>query len=143
MKKTKSCNYYDLSRNYPALKHFTSSEFDSPDDEGSGQNMCPKFLQMLDEAREQAGVPFVITSGYRTPKHNTSVGGVKNSSHINIPCNAVDIAVKDGIHRFLILVSLMSVGFTRFGIGKTFIHVDADEPKYCGEKSPNTIWTYY
>ena len=88
-----------FSRNYPALKYFKVEEFDSPDESGSGENMCPIFLKKLDDARGRAKIPFKITSGYRTPKHNTKVGGVKNSSHINIPCNASDIYVKDSKSR--------------------------------------------
>ena len=62
---------------------------------------------------------------------------------MNIPCNAADIHVKDSRARFLILVSLMSEGFTRFGIGKNFIHVDSDDTKNGGDKSPNVVWHYY
>jgi len=32
---------------------------------------------------------------------------------------------------------LLEVGFTRIGIGNTFIHVDIDK-----DKSQNVIWTY-
>ena len=35
-------------------KYFHISEFDSPDEPGSGAGMSPKFLKMLDEAREIA-----------------------------------------------------------------------------------------
>jgi len=139
----KSKNYKELDRNYPALRYFKLSEFDCPGDEGSGNNMCPIFLQKLDNARHKAKIGFRINSGYRNPTHNTKVGGVKNSSHMNIPCNAADIHVKDSRARFLILVSLMSEGFTRFGIGKNFIHVDSDDTQNGGDKSPNVIWHYY
>ena len=133
-----SKSFNDKGRNYPALKYFKSSEFDSPDDIGSGENMCQAFLQKLDKARAMAGIPFRINSGYRTPSHNSHVGGVKNSSHMNIPCDASDIHIKDSRSRFLILNSLMAQGFTRFGIGKSFIHVDSDT-----KKSQNLVWHYY
>lgn len=48
------------------MKWFNYSEFDSPDEPGSGHYMDQEFLDMLDEARSRAGIPFVITSGYRT-----------------------------------------------------------------------------
>ena len=64
----------DLSRNYPALKHFNPSEFDSPDDIGSGDNMCPAFMQKLDDARGRAKIPFKINSGYRTPAQIVRLG---------------------------------------------------------------------
>tara|TARA_R110000751_G_scaffold303883_2_gene418900 strand:- start:675 stop:1079 length:405 start_codon:yes stop_codon:yes gene_type:complete len=133
----------EMDRNYPALKYFKLDEFDCPTDKGSGENMCPIFVRKLDKARELAGIPFRINSGYRTPAHNKEVGGVKNSSHMNIPCNASDIHIKDSRSRFLILVALKIQGFTRFGIGKNFIHVDSDDKNNGGDKSPNVIWQYY
>ncbi len=45
------------------LKNFKLSEFDSPDLPGSGSNMNPNFLQMLDEARDLAGVPYEAMQG--------------------------------------------------------------------------------
>ena len=71
----KSENFYEFDRNYPALKYFKKEEFESPDLEGSGEYMCPDFLQKLDMAREKAKIPFRINSGYRTPEHNEKVGG--------------------------------------------------------------------
>ena len=138
-----SKSFNDRDRNYPPLKYFKLEEFECPGDEGSGSNMCPIFLRKLDSARGKAKTPFKINSGYRNHTHNKQVGGVKNSSHMNIPCNAADIHIKDSRTRFLILVSLMSEGFTRFGIGKNFIHVDSDDTKNGGDKSPNVVWHYY
>lgn len=129
--------YRDRLRNMD-IKYFKLSEFDSPDDTGSGENMCLSFLSKLDEARDLAGVSFKITSGYRTPRHNTSIGGVKNSSHTNIPCNACDISTPDSSTRYKIINSLLKVGINRIGIGKNFIHCDTDK-----KKSPNVIWHYY
>lgn len=37
---------------------------------------------VLDPAREILGLPITVTSGFRTPKVNTLVGGVKNSQHM-------------------------------------------------------------
>ena len=129
--------YNDRLRNMD-IKYFKLSEFDCPTDSGSGENMCLSFLSKLDEARELAGVSFKITSGYRTTEHNTAVGGVKNSSHTNIPCNACDISTPDNSTRHKIISSLLKVGINRIGIGKNFIHCDTDK-----KKSPNIIWHYY
>ncbi len=136
-----SLHYYDFDRNKDIpreIKYFNLSEFDSPDDKGSGENMDLDFVRMLDKAREMAGVPFKITSGYRTPKHNSKVKGVLDSSHMNIPCNACDIAIKDSSTRYKIIDSLLKVGITRIGIGKNFIHCDTDK-----KKSQDLIWHYY
>ena len=48
------------------MKYFKLEEFDSPDLKGSGKNMKKDFLVKLDEARELAGIPFKINSGFRT-----------------------------------------------------------------------------
>tara|TARA_R110000796_G_C14237738_1_gene396851 strand:- start:112 stop:423 length:312 start_codon:yes stop_codon:yes gene_type:complete len=100
----------------------------------SGINMDKQFLTKLESAREIAGIPFKITSGYRTADHNTKVGGVPNSSHlIGV---AADIAVQSGNERYIILNALIKAGFKRIGVAKGFIHCDTDESK------SNSVWTY-
>lgn len=115
------------------MKHFEISEFDSPDRPGYGA-MDRGFLNMLDQAREIAGVPFVINSGFRTPEHNRAVGGSPTSSHLT--GHAADIMCKSGGRRLLIVRALFQAGFKRIGIAKTFIHVDNDPGK-----TPS-IWLY-
>jgi len=87
------------------LKYFQLSEFDSPDDVGSGKKMNKKFLEQLDYARHNAGIPFKINSGYRTEARNTLVGGRWGSSHKK--GLAVDIAYTGSRERYLILSALM------------------------------------
>ena len=55
------------------LKYFTLDEFDSPDLPNSGVNMDSNFLQKLEAAREIAGIPFKINSGYRTQEHHQAI----------------------------------------------------------------------
>ena len=62
------------------MRYFDTSEFDSPDEPGSGQYMDDEFLEMLDNARHMAGIPFIINSGYRTKAANRDAGGLKNSA---------------------------------------------------------------
>ena len=97
-------------------------------------NMNKNFLFVLDEAREFAGIPFVINSAYRSPNHPLSV---KNPSSSHIKGLAVDIKANDNATRFKIVEALIRVGFTRIGIADTFIHVDLDF-----DKRQNIIWTY-
>lgn len=95
----------------------------------------PDFRDMLNQAREIAGVPFVVNSGFRCEEHNRNIGGSETSSHL-VGC-AADIKVKDSYTRERILEGLIKAGFTRIGIGKDFIHVDNDftKPKNC-------VWLY-
>ena len=97
-------------------------------------NMNKDFLFVLDEAREFAGIPFVINSAYRSPNHPLSV---KNPTSSHIKGLAVDIKATDNATRFKIVEALISVGFTRIGIADTFVHVDLDF-----DKRQNIIWTY-
>lgn len=89
--------------------------------------LSPELMQMLDNAREIAGVPFGINSGFRCAAHNADVGGKPSSSHLG--GYAVDIATRNGPARMTILGGLMAAGFQRIGIAKTFIHVDMDPDK--------------
>lgn len=123
------------------LKYFNFDEFDSPDEDGSGLpttdggKMSISFLHKLDEARAIAGVPFKITSGYRSEKHNATVGGRVGSSHLKGV--AVDIRCNNSADRTKIINSLVKVGLgRRMGIAKTFIHTDDDKDK------PAAIWLY-
>lgn len=116
------------------MKHFKISEFDSPDVKGSGVFMDEDFLEMLDEAREIANTPFKINSGYRTESHNKKVGGKATSSHTK--GLAADIHCVNDRLRWVIVDALISVGFSRIGISKSFIHVDLDHDKN------DAIWLY-
>jgi len=89
--------------------------------------MDEKVVQKLDLARSIAKVPFAVRSAVRCPTHNVSVGGIENSAHLT--GNAVDIACTSSNKRFLIIESLIRVGFNRIGVYDTFIHVDNDETK--------------
>tara|TARA_Y100000401_G_scaffold92269_1_gene78319 strand:+ start:132 stop:491 length:360 start_codon:yes stop_codon:yes gene_type:complete len=117
------------------LKYFTYEEFDSPDIPGSGSSMDSNFLELLDRAREFAGISFKINSGLRSKAHNTAIRGKSSSSHL--VGKAADIHCADSRSRSIIINALLKAGANRIGVASTFIHVDTDE-----SKSPNVIWTY-
>ena len=117
------------------MLHFELHEFDSPDDKGSGKYMDENFLSMLDDARAIAGISFTINSGFRTKSHNAYVGGKNNSSHQY--GYAADIHCTDSRSRYIIIDALTQAGFSRFGIGNSFIHVDSDP-----DKDAKVIWGY-
>jgi len=122
------------------MRYFNYTEFDSPDELGSGKNMSPDILEMLDLAREKFDKPIKITSGYRTEAYNKDLKarGYKaspNSSHLK--GLAVDIHCNNSKDRFELVDILLDVGFNRIGIANTFIHVDIDK-----DKPSHLIWTY-
>lgn len=87
------------------------------------------LIMRLNQAREMAGIPFIITSGYRCQRHNEEVGGVPTSAHTK--GLAVDIAFKNSNQCFKIVRSLYDAGFKRIGINfaKSFVHCDIDTSK--------------
>ena len=92
----------------------------------------PELVQKLVKARGIAGIPFFLTSVYRTPEHNKKVGGVEDSSHTT--GLAVDILIKDGVSGGKILLALVEAGFKRFGFyqdGHLHTDIDDSKPKPC------------
>ena len=126
----------------PALDiapHFTEEEFRCP---CGCETLNPNrsFLERLERARVRAGIPFKVTSGSRCPEHNEDVGGKNSSSHLaddTLESRAADVWTRASRQRFLIRKALIQVGFTRFGTGTDFIHVD-DDPT----KDKNVEWVY-
>lgn len=117
------------------MQYFNVTEFDSPDQIGSGKKMKQNVLDMLDEARAKFDKPITITSGYRTKSHNEKVGGKEDSAHL---CGcAVDISCRASRDRYHLINCLLDVGFNRIGVAGTFIHVDADP-----DKDQDVMWTY-
>jgi len=115
------------------MKYFKLEEFDCPCCKQG--EMKPEFLVILDNAREMAGVPFRINSGFRCEKHNKEVGGKPTSSHLF--GYACDISADTSYKRYKVLKGLILAGFTRIGIGSNFIHADSDS-----SKPPEALWLY-
>ena len=92
------------------------------------------FVEHLDNARDRAGFPFRIISGYRTSEYNKKVGGVADSAHTK--GLAADIAVPEGKMPAMIK-ALLDTGFTRIGVGSNIVHVDGDK-----SKPQNVAWKY-
>ena len=111
------------------LKYFKKSEFKEP------EKMDVDFLLLLDKVREDAGIPFKITSSFRTPEQNRRVNGSSNSAHLR--GLAVDISARTGRQKIKIVQSALKNGISRIGVGSNFIHLDVDK-----SLTQNTMWTY-
>lgn len=94
------------SNQWDTIRHFKPSEFSDP------ESMSYQLLVRLDSARSLAGIPFKINSSTRegSPSHSTG--------------HAVDISALTSYKRFLIVSSLIKVGFTRIGAYTHHVHVD-------------------
>lgn len=117
------------------VQYFDSNEFDSPDSPGSGLNMSLEFVRHLDQVRGMCGFPFKVTSGFRTVEHNKKVGGEENSAHLK--GLAADIVANSSNTRLKIVSAAIKYGFTRIGVGDSFIHLDLSS-----ELDQNVMWVY-
>jgi len=120
------------------IKYFKKEEFECSH---CGKcEMDEEFMLMLDAARDDAGIPFIINSGYRCQEHENIVAGEDPEVDNHVVGKAADIHAPSSRAKFKIISALIEVGFTRIGIGKTFIHVDS-----CGvaeEKTTEVMWIY-
>ena len=123
--------------NFSSIKHFQPSELESPDAPGSGVNMQLPLVLLLDQLREACAFPLIVSSGYRTERHNQRVGGVDSSSHTS--GWAVDIRAVSSDARWTIVRHAIELGFNRIGIASTFLHLDCSPDPGHPE---NRIWTY-
>ena len=106
------------------MSYFKDGEFDCPCGCGLGlKDFRSLSIGRLKQAREIANVPFILNSAMRCRSHNNAVGGSENSAHLR---GAFDIKADNSKVRFTIVKALITAGFKRIGIGKTFIHADDD-----------------
>ena len=79
-------------------------------------------LMALDELRKNIGAPIYLSSAYRSPYHNASVGGAPRSSHLF--GHAFDVELR-GMDKTKLRAEAESAGFRGFGMRyRTFMHVD-------------------
>lgn len=127
---------FTVVKDIQLAKNFKLSEFVCKD--GSGKVLfSADLINKLQKLRDKLGKPVVITSGYRTPEHNTKVGGSPNSQHLE--GNAADIKV-NGVHPLDVAFAAESVGFTGIGVytndGNYFTHVDVRATKSYWKDAP-------
>jgi zinc D-Ala-D-Ala carboxypeptidase len=115
------------------LKYFNEDEFKCKC--GCGKDVTTEVKQLADKARGISGVPWMITSGARCDAHNKKIGASSTSSHT--VGYAIDVRATTSREKYLILKSMIEVGFNRIGVADTFIHGDIDP-----NKSPSVLWTY-
>ena len=106
-------------------KYFSESEFKKCVPSCSERDMDGAFLSLLDDVRSIAGIPLVLNCAYRSAEWDKSKGRSGNSAHTR--GLAVDIRCNTSANRMKIVRAALDCGIRRIGIGKSFIHLDADE----------------
>jgi len=89
-----------------------------------------KAIVALDKARGDAGVPFKITSHYRSPEKDLALAGFVGA-HADDDCTAFDIACGsngkwDSRKAFKIVPALIKHGFNRIGLNNKNFHIHCD-----------------
>lgn len=128
-----------LPSDWTRIQNFDPTEFKFPN------KMGYEFMLWLDELRAKVGLPMIITSSYRSPEYNRSVGGAKDSAHTDVPCNSVDIGKRPrpddpnwNLTRARIIFTAAEMGCERIGIyANGSLHLDRCEK----HRPAPRIWT--
>ncbi len=115
-----SCVNQDVARAEMTLStHFKKSELACHHCKECKVNI--ELIIALEKLRQKVNRPIIITSGYRCPLHNQSVGGARNSQHKF--GNAVDIKIK-GYSPAQVARLAKQCGFTWTKVYSGWTHID-------------------
>jgi hypothetical protein len=131
----------EIYTDYNTNPHFKEREFTCRCPKCKEAYVYNELMEKLTNARKDAKIPFVISSGCRCQERNKNIGGAKNSDHLvdyeSIICCGVDILCDNNRNRFTLVKSLLDAGINRLGLAHTFIHAGIDK------RNPgNVIWFY-
>jgi len=100
-------------------KNFTDSEFVCPC--CNGGIVSETLIAKLQELRDLINKPIIVTSGYRCPAYNKSIGGYSHSPHLI--GEAADIKIK-GLSPITIASIAQRIPYIRIGIYPAHVHID-------------------
>ena len=111
-------------------KNFTLDEFKSKDGAEFPLDVIENLRELaknLQVIRDYFGKPIKINSGYRSPEHNKSIGGAKNSQHVK--GRAADIVITGVTPKQLAaelekLIAAKKIKQGGIGIYPNFLHYD-------------------
>ncbi len=111
-------------------ENFRKEEFDSKDGACMPNDVLNNIAELAKNVqiiRDYVGVPLTINSGYRSPAHNKSVGGVANSYHVQGKASDLSsskITPKKLYDAILKLIADGKIYNGGVGIYNTFVHYD-------------------
>lgn len=117
-------------------KYFTDKDFKNCVPSCSIDDMDKEFMELLDNIRDIAGIPFIINCAYRSKEWDLKKGRSGNSAHTK--GKACDIRYTSSKEAYKIIYAAMQMGIRRIGLGKNFVHLDNDETL-----PQNVFFNYY
>lgn len=108
-------------------ENFSWWEFESPDAPGV-RGIRIEFVERLQLSRDISGIAYIVSSGWRTPKHHSAiyealgVSPAPNSAHPDGWASDLVFATSYRAHKMM--TGLLQVGFPRIIVYSNFIHVD-------------------
>lgn len=123
------------TRDWVRYPNFTPEEFRCKHTGKDG--MQKEFMDRLQHVRDIVGFPLVINSGYRHPSHPIEAAkGHSKGEHTRGLC--ADIRANSSRVRYKLVAAALRAGFTRIGIGQSFVHLGEG-----GEDlPPEVLWLY-
>lgn len=117
-------HYSEVPEGYWRWENFTPKEIAC---RGTGKLLVNEdALDKLQALRDKVGKPFHVNSGYRSPEHNSAVGGAPNSKHME--GIAFDISLSN-LDRQILYQEAMTHGFNGIGQYPSFMHIDTRQNK--------------
>ncbi len=103
-----------------------------------------RLRRLMDQVERHYGKKLVLTSGYRSPRHNRRINGAKRSQHMH--CKAVDFQIR-GVNKYSLaryVKTLPSVGGVGSYCGSSSIHMDVGPKRSwhwgCGKRKKRSIY---
>ncbi|AVO39144.1 YcbK family protein [Pukyongiella litopenaei] len=113
------------------------TEPDTPDRRTSG--MTPAATKAF-SALESSYGPLSVTSAHRSPEHNRSVGGARNSQHLHGNAYDIDVSNLTRDERIKLIQAAREAGFKGVGVYDNSLHFDVGPPRAWGsDYTRNTV----
>ena len=100
--------------------------------------VLPELWTKLENFAQSLGRPITLNSAYRTPEYNRSVGGARNSMHVQRKAADVQWGTTSVQGRVDMIQRAIDAGITGIGCYNGFIHVDIGAKRHWG---PNGSYT--
>ena len=111
-------------------ENFSLEEFKCKDGSDIPNDILPNIIELaknLQVLRNALGKSITINSGYRSPKYNAKIGGVKNSQHVKGKASDIRVAGMTPKEVALVIEGLIEQGKMKqggLGIYPNFTHYD-------------------